>query len=228
MKIQWIRSAVILLVLPLSAILVNAQTSVAGSIYGAFSGATNGNGTQQSPANQAGGMIEIRHISNAILGVEATYSFNRADEIYSKVIYPPTSSSCPGTCSPETQTLRVPANAHEITFDWTPSLRLANLRPFGVLGIGLLLSVPSGNPVLTVTRTTGSLPGDVITGNISTSTKAVYVYGAGLDWGLLPHFGLRIQYRGNLYSAPNLSALYSSTGSFTHTAEPMAGVYFNF
>lgn len=228
MKFECIRTAFLLLALVLSSVFAAAQTSVAGSIYGAFNGATSGNGTQQSPANQAGGMIEIRHISNAILGFEATYSFNRADETYSKVIYPPTTSSCNGSCGPETQTLRVPANAHEIAFDWTPSLHFANLRPFGVLGIGLMLNVPSGNPTLTLTGSSNSLAGDVTAGNTSTSTKAVYVYGAGLDWGLLPHFGLRIQYRGNLYSAPNMSSLYSSTNSFTHTAEPMAGVYFNF
>jgi opacity protein-like surface antigen len=49
-----------------------AQTSVSLSAYGAFSGATTGNGTQQSPANQAGGLVEVRHISNPILGFEAT------------------------------------------------------------------------------------------------------------------------------------------------------------
>ncbi len=228
MKIEWIRAPFLLLALLLSDVFAAAQTSVAGSVYGAFNGATSGNGTQQSPANQAGGMIEVRHISNAILGFEATYSFNRADETYSKEIYPPTNSNCTGSCSPETQTLRVPANAHEITFDWTPSLHFANLRPFGVLGIGLLLNAPSGRPTLTLTGSSAALPDYVTAVNTNTSTKAVYVYGVGLDWGLLPHFGLRIQYRGNLYSAPNLSSLYSSTDSFAHTAEPMAGVYFNF
>ena len=41
-----------------------AQTSIALSGYGAFGGATNSNGTEQSPANQAGGIFELRHISN--------------------------------------------------------------------------------------------------------------------------------------------------------------------
>jgi len=36
---------------------------------------------------------------------------------------------------------------------------------------------------------------------------------------------VRLQYRGNLYKAPDLSKLYSSTNAFTHTAEPMIGVY---
>jgi opacity protein-like surface antigen len=184
-----------------------SQTSVGASLYGAFTGTTTGNGTQQSPSNSAGALIEVRHIDNPILGFEGTYSYNRADQHYSYTgaVIP----VCPGC--PSTQSVSVPANAHEITGDWTPSVHISNFRPFGVLGLGLLLNVPSV-----------SQAGGVST---STSTKAVYVYGAGLDWGLLPHLGLRFQYRGNLYEAPNLSKLYSSTNAFTHTAEPMIGIY---
>jgi opacity protein-like surface antigen len=182
-----------------------AQTSIALSAYGAFTGTTTGNGTQQSPSNQAGGLFQLRHTSNPILGFEATYSFNRANEAYSASAH-----ACPVgiiPCGP--LPAYVSANAHEITGDWIPSVHIANLRPFGILGAGVLLNIPAGNQAET-----------------STSTKAVYVYGAGLDWGLLPHIGLRLQYRGNLYQAPNLTKLYSSTDAFTHTAEPMIGIYF--
>jgi opacity protein-like surface antigen len=186
--------------------LVTAQTTVSASIYGAFNGSTNGNGTQQSPANQAGGLVELRHTSNPILGFEGTYSFNRADQSYSRMVAVPVCPAPP--CAPFIQTLHVPANAHEITANWVPSVHIANVRPFGVLGVGVLLNVPSNS--------SGS----------STNTTPVYVYGAGLDWGLIPHIGLRLQYRGNLYKAPNLSQLYSSTDAFTHNAEPIIGIYF--
>jgi opacity protein-like surface antigen len=204
-----------------------AQTSVSASVYGAFSGTTTGNGTEQSPANQAGGLLEVRHISNPILGFEATYSFNRANQSY---------TSQPGACPAFGCTFSaesVSANAHEVTANWVPSVHIANLRPFGVLGVGLLLDVPS-NSQATVTRTSpcsvtcpGTPTTTTSTSSTSASTKPIYVYGAGLDWGLLPHIGLRLQYRGNLYSAPNLTKLYSSTDAFAHTAEPMVGIYFN-
>lgn len=209
-----------------------AQTDVAASLYGAFNGTTTGNGTIQSPANQAGGLIELRHIANPILGFEATYSFNRDNQTYSNpVVYCPVSPI--GGCSSSTES--VSANAHELTVDWVPSLHIANLRPFGVLGVGLLLDVPASGQA-TVTTTTYGCPqcassDPTVTTSASptqTSTKPVYVYGAGLDWGLLPHLGLRLQYRGNLYSAPNVTRLFSSTGAFTHTAEPMIGAYFRF
>jgi opacity protein-like surface antigen len=205
MRIPRIHATFLLFAAVLATTSAVAQTSISASVYGAFSGTTTGNGVQQSPSNQAGGLLQLRHTSNPILGFEATYSFNRANEAYSESAH-----ACPVgivPCGP--LPVSVPANAHEITADWIPSVHIANVRPFGILGAGLLLNVPAGNQAET-----------------STSTKAVYVYGAGLDWGLIPHIGLRLQYRGNLYQAPDLSKLYTSTDAFAHTAEPMIGIYF--
>jgi len=227
MPTQRIPSLLVLLILAAASLPATAQTSIALSGYGAFSGTTTANGTQQSPANQAGGLFELRHISNPIFGFEGTYSFNRANQTYTS--HPGT---CPALgCSISTETVR--SNAHEITADWTPSLHIANVRPFGVLGVGLLLDVPEDSQA-TVTTTVPNNPpcpssGCTTTTSSSTKTsyKAVYVYGAGLDWHLIPHIGLRFQYRGNLYSAPNVTNLFTSTNTFTHTAEPMIGVYFS-
>jgi opacity protein-like surface antigen len=198
-----IQAFCLLTALALSAgVAAHAQTDVALSLYGAFSGTTNGNGTVQSPSNSAGGLAELRHISNPIVGYEATYSFNRANQKYS----PTVSCGLPcGNISPAT----VSADAHEVTGDWVVSVHGANLGLFALAGVGLLFNEPVGGQ-----------------SNTSSSTKPVFVYGAGLDWGLLPHLGLRFQYRGNLYKAPDLTRLYTSTSAFTHTAEPMIGVYF--
>jgi opacity protein-like surface antigen len=222
MRIKWIHTSFFLVaVLAVAPNLALAQTSLSASVYGAFSGATTGNNTTQSPANQAGGLVELRHTSNPILGFEATYSFNRADQTYSATIPP---EACGVICGPIIVRARVPANAHEITADWNPSVHIANLRPFGILGVGVLLNVPSGNETLIAED--GGQTSTTTSSDTSTTVKPVYVYGAGLDWGLLPHIGLRLQYRGNLYSAPDLTKLYTSADAFTHTAEPMIGVYF--
>lgn len=205
MQVKWtLRSYFLAFVIMVCAASAHAQTDVAGSIYGAFSGTTTSNDVQQSPSNSAGALLEVRHIANPILGFEGTYAYNRADESYRYTGY-----ACPVGLVPCTPgPVSVPANAHEVTADWVPSVHIANFRPFGVLGIGALLNEPSGGV------------------DTQSQTKAVYVYGAGLDWGLLPHIGLRVQYRGNLYKAPDLTTLYSSTNTFTHTAEPMVGLYF--
>ena len=195
----------LLVVVALAAVLSHAQTDVAARVYGAFSGATNGNGVAESPSNSAGGLVELRHIHNPLVGWEATYSYNRANQVYSPLVCP--AGTVPGCNAPAA----ISANAHEITGDWVASVHVANLRPFALLGIGLLLNEPSGSQ-----------------SNATSSDTAVYVYGAGLDWGLLPHLGLRFQYRGNLYKAPDVSRLYTSTNAFTHTAEPVLGAYFRF
>ncbi len=184
-----------------------AQTSVGLSVYGAFSGTTDGNGVQQSPSNSAGGLFEFRHISNPLIGWEATYSYNRANQVYAST----SAVSCGLPCGTPTTPAAVSADAHEITGDWVPSVHIGSFRPFGILGIGALLNEPAGSQ-----------------SNATSSNKAVYVYGAGLDWGLIPHIGLRFQYRGNLYKAPDVTRLYTSTNAFTHTAEPMIGAYFSF
>lgn len=186
-----------------------AQTDVALSLYGAFTGTTNANGTVQSPSAHAGGMIELRHIRNPLIGYEATYSYNRANQRYAP-------SVATGTCAigvppPCPAATSVEANAHEITADWVASLHFANLRPFALVGLGVLFNQPTSGQ-----------------SNTTSDTKPVYLYGAGLDVGLVPHLGVRFQYRGNLYQAPNLSELFTSTDKFTHTAEPMIGAYLRF
>jgi opacity protein-like surface antigen len=200
-----------------------AQTSVAASLYGAFNGATNGNGTQESPANQAGALFELRQIKNPLVGYEATYSWNRANQGLASA-----SAICPAGGSCTVSSAAISSDAHEVTADWVVSMKFANLRPFALAGGGILVDVPTGGTVTTISCgefnplcAAGTTPAAT-----STSTKGVFVYGGGLDWGLLPHIGLRLQYRGNLYKAPDLVNAFSSTGAFMHTAEPMIGVYF--
>jgi opacity protein-like surface antigen len=205
--------------------LCQAQTSVALGLYGAFNGATSGDNTNESPANQAGGLVELRQIKNPLVGYEATYAYNRADQEYANSSY-----ACPVGITPCTtsHSAAIPANAHEITGDWIVSLHAANLRPFALAGGGLLLDVPSGGTVSTTScGTVNPLCSESTSAATTrTSIEGVFVYGAGLDWELLPHLGLRLQYRGNLYKAPAVANAFSSTNAFTHTAEPVIGIYF--
>ncbi len=208
MRLSSIRTVLVLFGVSALAAMAAAQTDVAVSIYGAFNGTTNGNGVRQSPANSAGTLIELRHISNPVVGYEGTYSYNRANQTYSG-----TTSVCPVGTAPPCASIpaSISANAHEISGDWIASVHIANLRPFALAGVGLLFDVPSSGQ-----------------GSTRTETKPVFVYGAGLDWSVISHLGLRFQYRGNLYKAPDLTKLYTSTDAFTHTSEPMIGAYLRF
>jgi len=224
MRTKWMQRLVLMVGLAaLAGATAYAQTDVALSIYGAFNGTTTGNNTIQSPANAAGGLLEVRHISHPWLGYEGTYAYNRANEHYSFTTVP-LGAACPTSNCTITSGV-VSANAHEVTADYVASLKLklTGLRPFALAGGGLLLNVPSSgqtycSPLITACTTIPT----------SNTTKPVFVYGAGVDWTLLPHIGLRLQYRGNLYKAPDLTKLFTSTSAFTHTAEPMIGAFFRF
>ncbi len=203
---------------------LNAQTDVALSAYGAFSKTASGNNVSQSQATQAGVLFELRHISNPLVGYEFAYSYNRANQQYAEKVTPP----CPtgdvncfvvGAAS-------AAGSAHEITGDWVFSMKFANLRPFVLAGGGLMVNAASSAEM------SGCYLMNPLCGRFPTpansSTTGVFVYGAGLDWGLLPHLGLRLQYRGNVYKAPDLVNVVPSTNAFMHTAEPMVGAYFRF
>lgn len=227
---SWICSTVLLVTFAAEGFAAHAQTDVAASLYGAFSGLTNSNGTV-SPSNAAGGLLEVRHIKNPLVGFEATYSYNRSNQSDSSLVVvpcPPVSTSCGSTATQAA----ISANAHEFTGDWLASVKISNLRPFALAGGGVLVDVPTSGsvPTTTVFCESGSTTCTTTTTSTptGTETKAVFVYGAGVDWGLLPHLGLRLQYRDNLYKMPALLNTFTSVNAFTNTAEPTIGVYFRF
>ena len=204
------------LLVPTVCATAHAQTDIALSVYGAFSNsATPGNSNffRMSPAASAGGLFEFRHLSNPLLGWEAAYSFHRANEVYEELIESP--GGLPGCGNPAcpAPTFAVSANAQQFTAGWVPSGHIANLRPFALLGVGLLLNRP-------VSGQSGT----------TNTTQAAFVYGAGLDWGLGSHIGLRLQYRGNLYKAPGIVPPNNASPNIglIHTAEPGIGVYYRF
>jgi len=214
---------ILFVILLFTAATAQAQTSVAANLYGAFNGSTSGSGTVESPANAAGGIFELRTIKNPIIGYEGTYAYNRSNQGLSSG-----SITCPGTSCTVT-TAAISANRHEITGGWVVSLKLANLRPFALAGGGILFDVPSGGPMITTTTCFTMHPlctQSTTAAATGTSSRGVFIYGAGLDWRVLPHMGLRLQYRGNVYKATTIASAFSSTNAFTQTAEPMIGVYF--
>jgi opacity protein-like surface antigen len=205
-----------------------AQTDVAVSVLGAFNQSTSGSVINQSPSNQAGFLIEARHIRNPLVGYEVTYAYNRANQSYTN-----NSVVCSGVngCFGPTSAI-VPANAHEFTADWVASFKVLTLRPFVLAGGGALINVPVSGTLLSTTYGCNLLV--CVTNTTSTPTptqseiKASFIYGAGVDWTVLPHLGLRFQYRGRVYKAPDLATAFSSTGNFTSTSEPVIGAFFRF
>lgn len=184
---------------------MRSQTDVSLSIYEAFTSSTSGNGTDQTPSNGPGGLLEVRHIRKPLLGFELTYSFNRAAQAYT-----PTVGNCGFLCG--NQPIKNSASASEVSVDYVASKGFGRLRPFVIGGMGFFITVPAVSDI----------------NYLNTVVRMAYVYGGGVDVAFSPRVGMRVQCRGNLYKAPNLSPFFNPTGAFTETVEPMAGLYYSF
>lgn len=216
----------VLTALLLSSCSLYGQTDVAVSFLGAFTPSAMGNGFHQNSANQAGGMIELRHFVTPHIGYEETYSFIRSNQTYVPLVVCQPNANVAYCSTPAP----VSNNTHEITEDFVYAFKMARLKPFLLAGAGIRADVPTGYSPLVITCLTSTTPCQTqVTDTVTKdSVQPVYVYGAGVDWQIGRHFGWRLQYRGNLYFKPNLIASSDETSGFTHTAEPMIGAFFRF
>ncbi len=182
----------------------SSQMDIGGSFYEALTSGTSGAGIHQTPSNSPGGMVELRYISSPLVGFELAVSVNPADQAYA-----PIAGACGLACNnPPT---KITAIAVGTAVDYVVSKKVGNLRPFLAAGVGFFITVPGATPL----------------GN-NTSIRGAYIYGGGVDYNFSSHLGIRAQFRGNLYKAPNISAIYPATGVFTQSLEPMGGVYYRF
>lgn len=179
-----------------------SETDIGLSYYEAMNSSTTGNGVTQTPNNSGGGMFELRHIHSPFIGYELTYGYNREDETIGQ-------AGCGSNCTLPTQKLTTSASL--LGLDWVVSKKMGNLRPFLAGGMGFFIDEP-GNSTYAVI--------DVV--------RPAYLYGGGVDFSFTAHLGLRAQFRGSFYKAPNLSTLFPAQGVFTETEEPMGGIFYRF
>jgi hypothetical protein len=182
----------------------DAQLDVGASFYEALTSGTSGNGTQQTPSNGMGGMLEIRQIVKPLVGYELAFGFNTADQAYV-----PKAGACAFVC--QNPAAAISGNAAEVALNYVVSKKFGNLRPFAVAGAGVYIAIPGPTPF----------------GN-NTSIRGAYDFGGGVDFDFSRHLGVRAQVRDFLYKAPNVSSIYPATGVFTQSLEPMGGVYYRF
>jgi opacity protein-like surface antigen len=198
-----------------------AQTDVALSGYAAFNQSTSSSSVIQHPASQGGYLVELRHINNPIMGFKVNYGFNRANQNYQYKQNCALVTSC-------TTTAGISADAHEATAEWVVSLKLLMIRPFAFAGGGVILTVPKGGTLASTLCAGTVCSTSTAVAQTRTDTTGIFTYGAGADWTVLPHLGLRFQYRGRVNQAPDLVTAFFSTGAFTRTVEPVFGAFLSF
>ncbi len=180
-----------------------SETDVGLSFYEAMNSSTTGNGVTQTPTNSGGGMFELRHIHSPFIGYEVTYGYNPGKETICFTAACTTTSNIP----PQ----KLSTTASLVGLDWIVSKKIGMLRPFLAGGVGFFIDEPGNTtyPVIDVVRPS-------------------YLYGGGVDLSFTAHLGVRAQFRGLLYRAPNLSSLFPAQGVFTQTEEPIGGIFYRF
>ena len=190
---------VLLLTLGVTAQENRSEISLQGT--GFFTRDTSGQGVSRTTSDTGGFLVGYRYHINRWFAAEANYGFARDTQRYFSV------SGFP----------RVQADVHTATADVVVNLPFAKTRfsPYVLGGGGSLIFHPTGNAG-------GFVPG------ADTQAKGTFVYGGGVTYTLTKRVSLRGEYRGYVYKDADFGIRALNTDSWTHTAQPSAGIVFRF
>jgi opacity protein-like surface antigen len=168
---------------------------------GFFTRDTSGQGISRTTSDTGGFTVGYRYHINRWLSAEGNYGFDRNTQKY----FASFGES------------RVQANVHAVTGDLVVNLPLhiRRVSTYALAGGGGLIFDPTGN-------SGGSVPG------ASSQGRGAFLYGAGADYTLSRRFSLRAEYRGFVYKNPDFGLGALNTDSWTHAAQPSAGIVFHF
>ena len=189
------------ILLPLGATAQESRSEVSLQGTGFFTQDTNGRGTSRTTTNTGGFLVGYRYHINRWLAAEANYGFDRDTQRYLSV----------GGLS------RVQSDVHAATADAVISLpfRISRLSPYVLGGGGSLVFHPTGNA------------GGFVSG-ADTQAKGTFLYGGGVNYAMTRHLSLLAEYRGYVYKDADFGVRALNTDSWTHTAQPSAGIAFRF
>jgi len=169
---------------------------------GFFTRSATGNGTAYSTTETGGFLSTYRYHLNRWISAEAAYGYSLNSQKY-------VLSSSP---------FRIQSGIHQATGSLVlnlPSRNTSRFNPYILAGGGALVFDPTGNQF------------DSLSG-AQKQAKSVFLYGAGVNYGITKRLSLRAEYRGLVYSTPDFGFSALSTNSVTHTAQPSVGLTFRF
>ena len=168
---------------------------------GMFTRNTVGNGTAYS-ATESGVLGTYRYHLNRWISVEGAYGYSLNTQKYSL----------------SSGAFRIQSGIHDFTASMVlnlPSHRHSRINPYLLAGGGALRFAPTDNQFNTLSQA-------------QSQTRGVFVYGAGVNYGIYKGLSLRAEYRGLVYSTPDFGFGALATNSVTHTAVPSVGISFRF
>jgi opacity protein-like surface antigen len=177
------------------------RNEVAVQGTGFFTKDSQQNGTIEHSTNTGGFLVNYRFHINGWLAAEASYGYNRNTQ----------QSYTPGG------NFGIQTNVHQATGAMVVDLPVSvhRMRPYVLAGAGALVFDPTGNA------------GGFV-GGAQRQARPAFVYGGGVDYRLVRHVALRLEYRGFVYDRPDFGIVALSSNITSHTAEPSAGLVFHF
>jgi opacity protein-like surface antigen len=141
-----------------------------------------------------------------------SYQFNKwtgADVGYGHFRFTQSDSSDFGTSS-------VQSDLRQGTADFvfhTPEI-MSRIHPYAVVGVGALRFMPTANA--------NNIDG------AASETRSAFIYGGGADIDISKRVGIRADFRGFKFKAPDFELPELTTNMQTRISEPSIGVYFRF
>lgn len=106
------------------------------------------------------------------------------------------------------------SDMHEVTgsFVFHIPVAVSGVRPYALAGGGALIFDPVDN----------------FAGGIDRQARGTFVYGGGANFDVTHNFGIRAEYRGFVYKAPDFTSPGLALDKVTHLAQPSVGFYFRY
>jgi opacity protein-like surface antigen len=166
---------------------------------GFFTQDSSGQGVSRTTTNTGGFLVGYRYHFNRWLSGEADYGYDRNTQTYFST----------GGLS------RLQSDVHTATAAAVIGLpfRIARLNPYVLGGGGSLVFHPTGNAGVS---------------GAGTQAEGAFLYGGGVNYALTRHWSVRAEYRGYVYKDADFGLRALNTNSWTHTAQPSAGIVFRF
>jgi opacity protein-like surface antigen len=150
-------------------------------------------------ATESGGLlVGYSYQFNKWAGVEGNYGYSRNTQNYLGSF---------GQSS-------IRSDIHQVTgsFVFHIPARIRNVRPYALAGGGALVFDPVNNLQASVDR----------------QTKGAFVYGGGFNFDVTRNFGVRTEYRGLVFKAPDFNVNGLNLDKVTHLAQPSVGFFVRF
>jgi opacity protein-like surface antigen len=170
---------------------------------GVISRQSTGQGTIVNPTNSAGPLVTFRFRFNAKHSVAANFSATHDAQIF--------------TLGAHDFRIQSSVREYSLAYVFNP-VQVGKFEPFVLAGAGGLNFTPGNTYIDTFPAPIAAVK----------QNQLVFVYGAGVDYRVVPRLAVRLQYRGLVYKVPDFKNPNLFTGALGQMAEPSVGLVFRF